>query len=159
MARCGVIALERLDLASITTSARGTKEEPGKKVTQKQGLNRSLQDAALGRLAFWICAGAEEAGRRVWKVDPKYSSQECVACGHTERANRTGTAFSCTRCGHRAHADVNAAQVLTCRGRLAEARWEELGRPTNLRPTPRLRRRKSETAPACSTGPGRLLTR
>ncbi len=140
--RYGVIALERLDLTNMTKSAKGTIERPGKNVKAKSALNRSLQDAALGRLGFWVCVKAEEAGRRVWKVDPRYSSQECVACGHTERANRVGCRFACTSCGHRAHADVNAAQVLTCRGAQAEALWRELGSPANHRPEPRLRRRK-----------------
>ena len=68
-------------------------EKPGRNVKQKQGLNRSLQDAALGRLAFWVCVKAEEAGRRVWKVNAVSSSRECAACGHTEAGNRKGTLF------------------------------------------------------------------
>lgn len=57
----------------------GTREE-----RQREGrLNRSLQEAALGRLSYSICVKAEEAGRRLWKVNPKDSSRECAACGHT----------------------------------------------------------------------------
>ena len=93
---------------NMTTSAKGTKGSPGKGVAQKKGLNRSLQDAALARLAYWICVKAEEAARRVWKVDPKDSSRECIACGHSEAANRCRARFTCTRCGHEDHADVNA---------------------------------------------------
>jgi putative transposase len=52
--RYGVIALEDLKLVNMTKSAKGTKESPGKGVAQKKGLNRSLQDAALARLAHWI---------------------------------------------------------------------------------------------------------
>jgi putative transposase len=84
----GVIALEQLKLKNMTRSARGTKEHPGKNVAAKQALNRSLQDAALGRLAYRICVKAEEAGRRVWLVDPKHTSTSCADCGHTEPANR-----------------------------------------------------------------------
>ena len=94
---------------------------PGKGVAQKKGLNRSLQDAALGRLAYWICVKAEEAGRRVWKVDPRNSSRQCAPCGHTEAANRRRSRFSCRSCGHAAHADVNAAQVLAARGQAADS--------------------------------------
>jgi putative transposase len=107
--RYGVIALERLDLKNMTASAKGTVANPGRNVKAKSGLNRSLRDNALGRLAFWICVKAEEAGRRVWKVKAANSSRQCAACGHTHAANRKGTRFWCKACGYRAHADVNAS--------------------------------------------------
>jgi len=64
----GVISLEDLSLANMTKSAKGTKVAPGKGVAQKKGLNRSLQDAALGRLAYWICVKAKklDAGYGRW---------------------------------------------------------------------------------------------
>jgi putative transposase len=170
VARYGVIALEDLKLVSMTKSAQGTIESPGKGVAQKKGLNRSLQDAALSRLAHWICVKAEEAGRRVWKVDPKDSSRECIACGHTEAANRCRTRFTCRKCGHHEHADVNAAQVITARGQVAETSWRAAGCPVAKRPVPRNLRRQGEDnavrrpailpagKSASSTGPGRLLT-
>jgi putative transposase len=145
VARYGVIAIEDLKLTSMTRSARGTTENPGKGVAAKRGLNPSLQDAALGRLAYWICVKAEEAGRRVWKVDPKNSSRECIACGHTEQGNRHRARFSCLACGHEAHADVNAAQVLTTRGQVAESAWTANGCPLLVRPVPHNRRRRSQT--------------
>jgi putative transposase len=170
VARYGVIALEDLKLVNMTKSAKGTIESPGKGVAQKKGLNRSLQDAALSRLAYWICVKAEEAGRRVWKVNPKDSSRECIACGHTEAANRSRTRFTCRRCGHTEHADVNAAQVVTARGQVAETSWHSAGCPVATRPVPRNRRRKAENiavrhaamSPAdtslSNTEPGWLLT-
>jgi putative transposase len=157
VARYGVIALEDLELVNMTKSSKGTKEVPGKGVAQKKGLNRSLQDAALARLAYWICVKAEEAARRVWKVSPKDSSRECNACGHTEAANRCRTRFVCRRCRHEEHADVNAAQVLTARGQVAETSWRAAGCPVAKRPVPRNRRRQA-AGPSSSTGPGRLLT-
>jgi putative transposase len=157
VARYGVIALEDLKLVNMTKSAKGTKESPGKGVAQKKGLNRSLQDAALARLAYWICVKAEEAARRVWKVNPKDSSRECIACGHTEAANRCRARFICRRCGHEEHADVNAAQVITARGQVAETSWRAAGCPVAKRPVPRNRRRQA-AEPSSSTGPGRLLT-
>jgi putative transposase len=157
VARYGVIALEDLMLVNMTKSAKGTKESPGKGVAQKKGLNRSLQDAALARLAYWICVKAEEAARRVWKVSPKDSSRECIACGHTEAANRCRTRFTCRRCGHEEHADVNAAQVLTARAEVAETSWRAAGRPLAKRAVPRNRRRRAAES-SSNTGPGRLLT-
>ena len=157
VARYGVICIEDLQLAAMTRSAKGTTKSPGKRVAQKKGLNRSLQDAALARLAYWICVKAEEATRRVWKVNPKDSSRECIACGHTEAANRCRARFTCTRCGHQAHADVNAAQVITARGHVAETSWRAAGCPVAKRSLPRNRRRQA-AEPSSSTGPGRLPT-
>jgi putative transposase len=155
VARYGVISLEDLKLVNMTKSAKGTTKSPGKGVAQKKGLNRSLQDAALSRLAYWICVKAEEAGRRVWKVNPKDSSRECIACGHTEAANRCRTRFICTKCGHSEHADVNAAQVITARGQVAETSWRATGCPVAKRPVPRNRRRKAgdRAAPQAATSP------
>jgi IS605 OrfB family transposase len=52
------------------------------------------------------------------EVDPRYTSQRCAACGHTEKANRRSQSeFLCCACGHCAHADVNAAlniSVVAC---------------------------------------------
>jgi len=142
VSRYGVISLEDLSLVNMTKSSRGTTEFPGKGVAQKKGLNRSLQDAALARLAYWICVKAEEAGRRVWKVNPKDSSRECIVCGHTDAANRCRARFTCRRCRHEEHADVNAAQVLTARGQVAETSWCAAGCPVAKRTLPRNRRRR-----------------
>ena len=141
VAAYGVISLEDLSLLNMTKSAQGTVASPGKAVAQKKGLNRSLTDAALGRLAYWTSVRAEEAGRRVWKVDPRNSSRECASCGHTEVANRKRSRFICRRCSHAEHADVNAAQVLAARGQAADTAWKEVGSPLLTRPVPRSRRR------------------
>lgn len=144
VSRYGVIAIERLELKNMTRSARGTKENPGKGVAAKSGLNRSLSDAALGRLAHWTLVKAEEAGRRVYKVDPRNSSRECIACGYTQKANRSRSRFSCQSCGHTDHADVNAAQVLAARGAQADVAWVASGCPLLARPVPRNQRRKKQ---------------
>jgi putative transposase len=146
VARYGVICLEDLKLVKMTKSAKGTVQSPGKGVARKKGLNRSLQDAALGRLAFWISVKAEEAGRRVWKVSAHNSSRECAACGHTEAANRNRTKFRCIECSHTEHADVNAAQVIAARGQAADALWRASGSPLPERPVPRNQRRKPGNA-------------
>ena len=102
-----MIAVENLDLVAMTRSAKGTVEEPGRNVSAKQGLNRSLQDAALGRLATWIGVKAESAGRRVWTVPAANTSRRCFKCGHTAKENRPSQArFCCVECSHVANAAV-----------------------------------------------------
>jgi putative transposase len=161
VARYGVIALEDLKLVNMSKSAKGTIANPGKGVKAKSALNRSLAEAALGRLAYWICVKAEEAGRRVYTVNPANSSRECAACGHVAKENRWGSRFTCGRCGHSAHADTNAAQVLTARGEAADVLWRHGGCPLLTRPVPRKQRRNADAQmadPRTSHGPGRLVT-
>jgi putative transposase len=65
---------------------------------------------------------AESAGRIVVTVDPHYTSQTCGECGHVEAGNRVNQAvFCCLACGHRAHADVNAARNILRAGRARQA--------------------------------------
>jgi IS605 OrfB family transposase len=65
---------------------------------------------AFGQLRQFISYKARRAGVLVSFVDPAYTSQRCSVCGHTERHNRKSQAeFCCVVCGHRAHADCNAA--------------------------------------------------
>jgi putative transposase len=145
----GVIALENLSLKAMTRSARGTKANPGRNVAAKQALNRLLQDAALGRLAYRIGVKAEEAGRRLWLVDPKNTSRCCAVCGHIDPANRRSReVFCCRRCGWQDHADLNAAVVIAARGEAAEAAWQAKGAPLLARQKARLRRRSDDDAEA-----------
>lgn len=137
----GILAVEDLELRNMTRSARGTVEAPGSKVAQKQGLNRELQDAALGKLTTRICVKAESAGRRVWMVNPKNTSRACSQCGHTDKANRPDqSTHRCVACGHEANADLNAAVNIATRGQAAEEAWKEAGALS-------LKRKKSRRRP------------
>ncbi|WP_406290709.1 zinc ribbon domain-containing protein [Embleya sp. NBC_00896] len=54
---------------------------------------------------------ARHTGTAVVLVNPAYTSQTCNRCKHVDPKSRKSQAdFRCTACGHRAHADVNAAK-------------------------------------------------
>ena len=73
-------------------------------------LARSIHDVGWSQFFQILAFKAECAGKRVVAVDPRYTSQKCNACGHTEKANRVNQAkFVCRSCGHTANADHNAA--------------------------------------------------
>jgi len=60
-------------------------------------------------------------------IDPRYTSQKCSQCGHTERANRVSQAsFKCKKCGFTCNADMNAATNI---------KWAAVNQPlvSNLR--------------------------
>ena len=111
-----VIVHEALKITNMTRCPKprpagdGTYEPNG--AAAKAGLNRSINDAGWGVFLGVLRAKAEWAGREVFEVDPRHTSQQCsrVSCGHVAKENRvTQAEFRCVKCGHQAHADVNAA--------------------------------------------------
>lgn len=114
-----VIALERLRVQSMTRSARGTRDNPGTNVRAKSGLNRAILDAGFAMLRLMIVAKAEEAGRQIIEVDPRYTSQTCAVCGQRDKANRRREYFKCARCGNADDADINAAKMILMRAQSA----------------------------------------
>lgn len=125
-----VIAVEDLDVKAMTRSARGTIEAPGTGVAQKRGLNRSILAMGWSDLLSKVEGKARRAGKHVVAVDPKYTSQQCHRCGHTESGNRESQAvFSCRSCGYTSHADHNAACTILARAtRVTRGRAGPAGR-------------------------------
>ena len=102
-----VIRVEDLQITNMTRSAKGTRENPGRNVRQKAGLNRGILRSGWGLLVRRL---EEKAPGRVEKVSPAFTSQRCSACGEVDRASRESQAvFRCTACGFAGNADVNAA--------------------------------------------------
>jgi len=130
--RFDVIRIEDLQICNMTRSASGTLAEPGRNVRQKAGLNRGILASGWGLLARRL---EHKAGERVQKVRPAYTSMTCNACGHCETRNRKSQAFLCLACGHRDHADINAAKNIAA-GHAVTARGGrgKLSRPVNREP-------------------------
>jgi len=59
---------------------------------------------------------AQEEEVFIWSINPAYTSQTCAKCGHLDKRSRRGSRFTCTACGHKAHADVNAAENIAAKG-------------------------------------------
>lgn len=118
--RFDLIAFEQLDVRNMVRAPkpRPDPNHPGEFLPNgsaaKAGMNRSILDAGWGQLASMVAYKAEEAGRRIVFVDPRYTSQTCAQCGHRHRDNRKNAAFCCQGCGHEAHADINAATDILC---------------------------------------------
>ena len=106
--RFDLIRVEDLKIANMTRSARGTRENPGRNVRAKAGLNRGILRSGWGLLVRRL---ADKAPGRVEKVKPEFTSQRCSACGQVDANSRESQArFACTACGYACNADVNAAQ-------------------------------------------------
>jgi putative transposase len=91
--RFDVIRVEDLQITNMTRSAKGTRENPGRNVRQKAGLNRGILGSGWGLLVRRL---ADKAPGRVEKIKPHYTSQRCSACGQVDRGSRESQAvFRC----------------------------------------------------------------
>ena len=92
-----VIVHEQLPIANLVRrpaprpDGKGGFEPNG--AAAKAGLNREILAAGWGLLLRMIAYKAEEAGRQVIAVNPRYTSQTCAHCDHVEEANRHLSAF------------------------------------------------------------------
>jgi putative transposase len=129
-----VIAVEDLKITNMTRSAKGIVEAPGRGVRQKAGLNRGILANGWGQLVTRL---EDKAPGRVVKVDPRFTSQRCSACGVVDRGARESQAvFRCRSCGFACNADVNAAlNIKHAAGHAVAARGgPPLGEPVNREP-------------------------
>jgi transposase len=106
--RFDVIRVEDLQIKNMTRSAKGTRENPGRNVRAKAGLNRGILRSGWGLLVRRL---EQKAPGRVERIKPAFTSQRCSACGQVDGRSRESQAvFRCTACGYACHADVNAAR-------------------------------------------------
>ncbi|MCL6683456.1 RNA-guided endonuclease InsQ/TnpB family protein [Sphingomonas alba] len=97
--RFGLAAIEDLNTKGMTAKGRG-----------KRGLNRSILEHGWHRFETTLAYKLEERGGTLVKINPAYTSQECSACGVTDKASRESQSrYACRHCGTTIHADTNAA--------------------------------------------------
>jgi putative transposase len=127
----GVIVVEDLAIPNMVKSAKGTVETPGKRVTQKSGLNRGISEEAWGRAVTMLVYQAARHGGALHKVSAPGTSQRCSACGVTTLGSRKSQAmFICQNsdCGWVGNADHNAARNILHLYRTGHARVPAAGR-------------------------------
>ncbi len=130
--RFDVIRVEELKIGNMTRSARGTRDNPGRNVRQKAGLNRGILRSGWGLLVRRL---EDKAPGRVEKVRPAFTSQRCSACGQVDRDSRESQAvFRCTACGFADNADVNAARNIAAGHAVTARGGDEVTRPVNREP-------------------------
>jgi putative transposase len=120
--RNALVVLEDLRIKNMSSSAKGTTDQPGKQVKQKSGLNRSILGKGWQKLELALNNAARYTGSQIVKVRAAYTSQMCSVCRNVDPGNRNSQAvFWCTTCGHTDHADVNAAKNVLAAGRAVTA--------------------------------------
>jgi putative transposase len=130
--RFDLIRVEDLQIASMTRSAKGTRENPGRNVRAKAGLNRAILGSGWGLLVRRL---QDKAPGRVEKIRPAFTSQRCSACGQVDRDSRESQAvFRCAACGFACHADVNAAISIAAGHAVTVRGGDGAARPVNREP-------------------------
>lgn len=108
-----VIALEQLNVKGMTASAKGDKENPGRQVKQKAGLNRSILGSGWGELRTYLKYKCFKRGKLLVSVPSHFTSQECSRCGTIDKeARQTQSHYACNACGFQGNADWNASLVI-----------------------------------------------
>ena len=92
--RFGVIAVEKLNV---------------KGMMQNHCLAKSISDASWSMFRSVLTDKAESAGREVIAVDPRYSSQDCYACGYRAKKKLSERWHFCPNCSASLDRDTNAA--------------------------------------------------
>ncbi|WP_031406439.1 RNA-guided endonuclease TnpB family protein [Thiomonas sp. FB-Cd] len=111
--QCAILATEQLAPKTMSRSARGTVDAPGRRVRQKAGLNREILSAGFGMVHPMLAYKAEEAGTRLHLSNTRQikPSQRCSACWELVPKTLSQRMHVCP-CGHTAPRDRNSALVV-----------------------------------------------
>ena len=71
--------------------------------------NRMRSNWAYFQFRQFITYKAENIGKSVVLVDPRYTSQRCSKCGFIDKANRNKGSFHCISCSFHSSSDINAS--------------------------------------------------
>jgi putative transposase len=120
----GTIVFEELQPANMSRRPKPKQDETGKYLPNgaaaKGGLNKSIVDAGWAMFQQFCTYKAENAGREVLFVNPKYTSQVCSGCGTVKKKELSERWHSC-ECGTELDRDHNAALNILRLGRSRQA--------------------------------------
>ncbi|WP_231480541.1 zinc ribbon domain-containing protein [Thiomonas sp. FB-Cd] len=112
--QCAVLATEQLAPKTMSRSAKGTVDAPGRRVRQKAGLNREILSAGFGMAHPMLAYKAEEAGTRLHLSNTRQlkPSQRCSPCWELAPKTLAQRMHVCPHCGHVMQRDQNSALVV-----------------------------------------------
>ncbi|MCB9228964.1 MAG: IS200/IS605 family element transposase accessory protein TnpB, partial [Deltaproteobacteria bacterium] len=106
----------------MSKSAKGNLKKPGKNVSAKSGLNKSILDQGWFEFKRQLEYKLHWLGGELILVNPRYTSQMCNVCGYVDKDNRKSQAqFVCKSCKHEDNADNNAALNILAAGHAVSA--------------------------------------
>ncbi len=100
----GVFALENL---------RGIRNKRTSKI-----FNRIRSNWSYFQFRQLLTYKAENIGKSVVLVDPRYTSQRCSKCGYVAKTNRNKGIFHCKSCSFHSSSDLNASYNISQIGKI-----------------------------------------
>jgi putative transposase len=119
-----------IGLEDLTGIRDRTKSKAGKKASRKQRkANRNKAKWSFAELHSYVNYKANLVGSLATKVSAQYTSQSCIKCGHTSKANRPnkGLMFKCECCGYELHSDLIGARNIAMRTLAVRQDWSATG--------------------------------
>jgi len=116
-----VVVVEDLQVSNLMRRVKPKEnpEQPGQylpnNAAAKSGLSKSISDAGWSTFVNMLTYKAENAGSKLIKVGPQYTSQICPDCGAVAKKDLAVRWHSCP-CGSEMHRDTAAAIVILRRG-------------------------------------------
>jgi putative transposase len=102
--RADAVTVEDLQVKNMMKRCKPVKSDSGKFLSNgqsaKRGLNRSISDASWYGLIQKLEYLAAKSDKKLYRVNPRYTSQTCSKCRHVDKNSRKGEKFTCTNCGH-----------------------------------------------------------
>jgi putative transposase len=112
-----LVCIEDLRVRQMSKSAAGSRDQPGRNVRAKSGLNKAILDQGWHEFRRQLTYKAAWQGGTLVAVPPQYTSRTCPCCGHVSADNRRSQArFACVACQYADHADVVGAINILARG-------------------------------------------
>ena len=134
-----LVCVEDLQVRNMSKSAAGTKEQPGKMVRQKSGLNRSILDQGWGMFRSQLEYKLEWNGGMLLAVPPQNTSRTVpkLSIIYQNTIVRRKPNSIVSNCGYKNNADVVGAINILERGYrlLACGEMVHLGRSKKQEPT------------------------
>ena len=100
-----VITLEALNPAKMKKNFKGKR------------FRKKLGSWSPAELEKFIEYKAEESGKEVILVNPRYTSQKCSRCGYIKKSNRKGSTFKCKNREIELNTDLNASRNIEVLGK------------------------------------------
>lgn len=108
------VAVEDLQVKNMMKRCKPVKSATGRFLpnnqSAKRGLNRSIADASWYGLTQKLEYMAAKSGKKLYRVNPQYTSQTCSKCKHVDKSSRNREKFVCTNCGYIDDANLQAAR-------------------------------------------------
>ena len=116
------VYIEDLNIKQMVKNTSGTMDNPNYTSRQKTKLNHQVTQQSWSKFFDILRYKLIDSGSILYKVDPYGTSQECSKCHNIDPYSRNGEDYTCTKCGYKNDADMNAAKVILYRGDVKQLR-------------------------------------